>query len=79
MVRRLTCLGACLALLFAGTGCERLVDGLRSQAPPAGSVSAARLAPGPFEVATLDFAFVDASRPTMANGDAPAASCRRSA
>jgi dienelactone hydrolase len=76
MVRRLTCLGACLVLLFAGTGCERLVDGLRSQAPPAGGVSAARLAPGPFEVATLDFAFVDASRPTMANGDVPAASSR---
>ena len=36
---------------------------------PAGTASAARLLAGPWEVDTLDATWVDASRPTAANGD----------
>lgn len=39
------------------------------EAFPAGSESEARLAPGPWSVATLDEVFVDRDRPTQANGD----------
>jgi predicted dienelactone hydrolase len=53
-------LAAVLAVAFACT----------APAPPAaGSESARRLAPGPLPVASSDAIFVDASRPTDANGD----------
>ena len=41
------------------------------EALPEGSESAARLAPGPHPVGTVEFEWVDASRPTAANGDYP--------
>jgi predicted dienelactone hydrolase len=45
--------------------------------PAADSESARRLAPGPLPVASVDRSFVDASRPTAANGDFPGAPERR--
>jgi predicted dienelactone hydrolase len=44
--------------------------------PAAGSESARRLEPGPFEVGSIDHTFIDATRPTMANGGVPASSKR---
>lgn len=41
------------------------------EALPAGSESAARLAPGPHPVGNVELVWVDASRPTAANGDYP--------
>jgi predicted dienelactone hydrolase len=38
---------------------------------PEGSMSASRLAPGPYSVGTLELEWVDPSRPTAANGDYP--------
>jgi len=41
--------------------------------PPTDSSSAQWLTPGPFQVGTIDIAFVDDTRPTAANGDYPGA------
>lgn len=38
---------------------------------PEGSTSAARLAPGPYTVGSSEFQWIDASRPTAANGEYP--------
>ena len=67
----------CLAAsLVFGVGCSRLVDGLRSHAPPAGTESAARIEAGPYAVESIDFEWVDDTRPMMENGDFPGASAR---
>ncbi len=61
---------ALLAVLFAvGLG----IAWIRSApgALPEGSESAARLAPGPHPVGNVELVWVDASRPTAANGDYP--------
>ncbi len=65
-----------LAGLFLTAGCGDVVDGLRRHGPPADSESARRWASGPFSVAAQELRFVDDSRPTMANGDAPASAQR---
>ena len=56
-----------LALAVAGAG----LLWLRSapQPLPAGSESARRLEPGPYQVATVGYTWVDTSRPTAASGD----------
>ncbi|MBW2361822.1 MAG: hypothetical protein JRG84_13015 [Deltaproteobacteria bacterium] len=54
-----------LALLLLNIGCAHFVDGLRSHAPPPESASFPRLQPGPFEVESADYRFVDESRATM--------------
>jgi predicted dienelactone hydrolase len=46
------------------------------EALPDGSVSAARLAPGPHPVGDVELEWVDASRPTAANGDHPGSRVR---
>jgi dienelactone hydrolase len=61
---------ALLAALFAvglGIAWVRTAPG----ALPEGSESAARLAPGPHPVGSVELEWVDASRPTAANGDYP--------
>lgn len=58
-----------LLLAAVAAGCTELADGLRSHEPPEGTESARRLAPGPYDVSSEDFLFVDESRPTMENGD----------
>jgi predicted dienelactone hydrolase len=58
------------------SGCDRVVEGLRSHAPPQGSESAARLLAGPYRAASHDLRFVDESRSTMANADFPGAPSR---
>jgi predicted dienelactone hydrolase len=67
---------AALALLATATGCGGVLDGLRSHGPPEGSESARRLEAGAFAVVAHELRFVDDSRPTMANGDVPAATRR---
>jgi predicted dienelactone hydrolase len=67
---------ALLALLWVGSGCATVWQGLVPQGPPAGSESARRLHAGPFDVARRDLRLVDASRPTHANGDFPGAPTR---
>ncbi len=55
---------------FAVAAVLAVAFALKAAAPPAAdSESARRLASGPHRVATLDTVFVDASRPTDANGD----------
>ncbi len=50
---------------------------LTAPTPPApDSPSAERLAPGPFETGERGYVFIDASRPTAANGDRPGAPSR---
>jgi predicted dienelactone hydrolase len=61
-------LGIGLAIAWIWTAPEGL---------PTGSESAARLAPGPHRVALVEREWVDASRPTAANGDQPRAPERR--
>jgi len=41
-----------------------------------GSVSAARLAPGPFSVGEIELTWIDDSRPTASNGDYPGSTQR---
>ena len=65
----------CTLAVGAG-GCARFVDGVRAHAPEAGTASEQRLAPGPWSVERSDPVWVDATRPTMANGDAPGADAR---
>ena len=65
-----------LMLLALVSGCDGLLAGLESQAPPDGSQSAQRLEPGPFTVESADFELVDTTRPTMENGDVPGADSR---
>jgi predicted dienelactone hydrolase len=62
--------------LASAAGCASFVAGLSPQGPPAGTESARRLAPGPFEVVRRDATFVDASRSTPANGRYAGASTR---
>lgn len=62
-------MGLLLGLVVLSSGCARLVEGLRSHAPPPGTESAARLAPGPFRVTSQDLHLVDEGRRTMENGD----------
>ncbi len=61
----------CIGILAGASllACASFVDGLRLHQPPAGSESAERLAPGPHDVSSDEFRFVDESRPTSANGD----------
>jgi len=61
--------GLLLCLVLLVPGCARISEGLRSQAPAEGTVSAARFAPGPFDTTTSDLQLVDESRATMANED----------
>jgi predicted dienelactone hydrolase len=49
---------------------------LAPKPPPAVSASAARLEPGPFEMATVDRTLVDRARATPAHGDFPGAATR---
>jgi hypothetical protein len=66
---------ALIAVLFAvGLG----IAWIRTApaALPEGSESAARLAPGPHPVGNVELEWVDASRPTAANGDYPGSSER---
>ena len=65
-----------LAVVALALGCEGLVAGLGSSAPPEGSESARRLEPGPFAVGSADFELVDESRPTMENGEVPGVDSR---
>ena len=64
------------ALASLATGCGAIGEGLRSQAMPEGSASAARLAPGPWQVAQTGFRLVDEGRRTMANADVPGSPVR---
>ncbi|MEM9174072.1 MAG: hypothetical protein AAGC67_02470 [Myxococcota bacterium] len=57
-----------LFLLAAG-GVTVALATTRPDPLPDGTTSAARLAPGPFAVEATDFTWVDATRPTDANGD----------
>jgi dienelactone hydrolase len=71
-VRGLLIAVALLATLFAiglGIAWIRTAPG----ALPEGSESALRLAPGPHPVGNVELEWVDASRPTVANGDHPGA------
>ena len=68
-----------LAVFAAAVAAAVLAVGCAWQAvapPAADSESARRLAPGPHRVATFDTVFVDASRPTDANGDFAGAPAR---
>ncbi len=65
-----------VSLLFLATGCANTLEGLRSHEPPPDTASYARLQPGPFEMASVDFSFVDESRTTMPNNEYPGASSR---
>ena len=68
-----------LAVFAAAVAAAVLAVGCawKAVAPPAAdSDSARRLAPGPHRVATFDTVFVDASRPTDANGDFAGAPAR---
>jgi predicted dienelactone hydrolase len=61
---------ALLAALFAvGLGIAWILTA--PEALPEGSESAARLAPGPHAVGNVELEWVDASRPTVANGEYP--------
>ena len=62
--RALACLGL---LLFLG-GCATVWAGLGPQGPPPKSLSAVRLAAGPYDVGSRDLTFVDETRSTSANG-----------
>jgi predicted dienelactone hydrolase len=57
-----------LGLLLSLQGCATVWAGLGPQGPAPESLSAARLAAGPYDVATRNLTFVDETRATNANG-----------
>lgn len=56
-----------LVVVTAGVGVALVAT--RPDPLPEGTASAARLAPGPFAVETIDATWIDSTRPTQANGD----------
>ena len=70
MLRKLT-IGMVLLILLGAALTAFALAVTAPERPAAGSDSAERLQPGDFEVAERAVTFVDASRPTNANGDVP--------
>jgi predicted dienelactone hydrolase len=75
MIRRIAIGIFAVVAVAVGTGAIALVL-TAPERPPAESESARRLEAGPFPVGERDYPFVDASRSTMANGEAPARASR---
>ncbi len=65
-----------LGLASTWLGCAGLVEGLRSHAPADGTESAARLAPGVYDVERTDLLLVDPSRPEPSHAGFAGASSR---
>jgi predicted dienelactone hydrolase len=65
----LIAVGLLVAVLALGLGIAWIASA--PEAPPEGSESAARLAPGPHPVGQVELEWVDTSRPTAENGDHP--------
>jgi predicted dienelactone hydrolase len=75
MVRKLA-LGIAALLVVAAAGAAIALAMTAPEPPPVGSESARRLEPGPHAVARSEYTFVDETRPTAPNDDAPGATSR---
>lgn len=64
-------MGAAALVVLVVTGVSAALALTGTAAPPSGSLSAERIADGPYSVGRVEMDWVDASRPTPANGDYP--------